>query len=343
MKNLINKDQLVCLFVLLFTLEHLASGAPRPFSRCEINIERGAQIRGSSLPLWWYTREVPRPSRKRRFVPEAFERWGAAQPDEFQYIVDFVRDNLLRVSQAKFEAELKKAFKKFLKNRKSNKPLLFLVDSDLEDFLGIKSSTWVTALLRAFFSDEMRSAEYVVITNSFAPQDLKKIASGNYDVVIAEDAAFVGRQISDFIAQKLSVGLLVAGLPSLKELHFICPFVMNQVFSAVQSVEEVSHIEVYSTVIMPSIEEMLATLPPQKKKVFDSDEKKQTNLLRMLPRNKALVYFDHKIPDYWSIPNTVFKGLVYEMTPWGLAEMTTKPKVQFLRINDEPYKDKTKY
>lgn len=342
-----NMLKFIVLIFLFFSCEKNIFGAGQNLTFCQIEIARAAQTRGNSLPLWWYTLDVPRPSPKPRFDAVAFEKWGTSQPNELQYVVDFVRDNLQRISQHKLELELKKAFRKFLIERNSKKPLLFLVESNRREILSVRSSTWITALLRKFFPNEMGFAEYVVTyigeQDFIGRSDLEKISSGKYDVVIADEASFIGKQISDTVTNWLVPELQSARLPPLKKLHFICPFTMNQVSAELQTIRESMDVKAYSTVVMPSVEELFESLPAVKKAAVESDEKKKINFFRMLDNRKALVYFDHKTPDYFSIPSAVFHGRVYEIAPWGLAEITTMPKVPFLRINDEIYKDRTKH
>ncbi len=340
------------LSVSTFSLQSLIASNKTPNSYvCAQALEKSKRATSTPLPEWWYAGEIPVPRLDSPLNPEAFQNWQDAQPERIQFIIEFVKRHLQRISFKEFVRALEGSFQRFLNDRRdASKPLLFIVDIESQD--SARSTLWVTGLLRARFPEEMKYAEYAVKDNGyFDPDSVAKIDSGHFQIVVADDAAYTGSFLKNSIQDDLRMSLFFRHHRIAREVDIVCPFMTDVAQSTLKTM---AGIQIFSSVVIPTIDNLVAAL---------SDDQRSTQIgssylfFSILPRHTVLIFFDHKIPDFVSMPSAVHLGSVFELTSdrkpksrrsiplsdaahwfevaWGIRATGTIP---FFRSNCEPYK-----
>lgn len=313
----------------LFAAVVTAIGAAEPF--------------GIPYPSWW-NGPVPRPT-ENRFDRDAFERWASQQPTAVAPVVDFVRANLQVVSQKDFETELANSFESFAKIRDPKKKLLFVTYSNDED--RPKSNAWATALLREKFPGACRDAAFVNLpfppTSGTHFEKLKTlVATGEYQVVLADDATYTGRQVLTQILPQLA--------KAADGIDLVIPYGTSELVDQLAKPEAKDYLKIpvrlHRTKTIPTVAELVARLPDGPRRALTGYPVHVRNLFN---DNHTLTVFDHKTPDYVSFPRWLAEGHVLRKGPAGYAPMTAvlqlqlglvgpPPTYPFLRKGAEPYR-----
>lgn len=302
-----------------------------------------AEPYGVPYPAWWDGR-APRPTGT-RFDRNAFDAWASHQPKEAAALVDFVRANLQHVSQAEFEAELIKTFEAFEKTRTPGKKLLFVTFTQGPN--EPKSNVWATAMIKEKFPEATRDAAYMNLSISYADSKhvakLKElVATGDYQVVLADDASYSGRQLMETILPNLSkwVGSVDLLIP------FTADFVAERLESkAAKDFYEIP-IRLHRTKTLPTIGQMLAKLPAEMNIALTEYP---IEAQKIFNERHTLTVFDHKTPDFMSFPGWLAEGHVLGKGAGGFVPMNTVQRLQmgltgppaaypFLKDSQEPYK-----
>lgn len=286
---------------------------------------------GVPYPSWWRRPTAPRPDPAfRRFDRDAFDRWAAAQPPEAAPVVDFLRNNLNHVTQQQFEAELGRAFDRFLESRTDSRPLLFVTFHRPHDVE--KSGAWTTMLLRERYPEAFRGAAFYNLSSDHTgAADMRRLGelarSGNYRVVVCDDAMYSGRQMLD---------ALLRLAPHVRFVDVVVPFATKD---AAQRLRRASTgVTLHSTREIPTIFELIAGMPQRaRERLLDA--------LGGWPRElftdrQTLTYFDHKHPDFFSFPHWVAEGLglMKDVGRIVLRPPGSQVAHPFLRTGGEPYK-----
>ncbi len=282
-------------------------------------MDRGNQSKADLLPDWWFTGQIPNRPAIHRFDHLAFERWAKAQPVELAPVVKFLRENLHEVGQEEFEQALRHSFSHFLKSRSNKKPLLFILPGAKDG--KTKSQIWVAGLLRGLFPEEMKNAEFIVENDAlggpnFEAGELKKICSGNYHIVMADDGSYSGRQLYLTFHNLLSE-VRRAGLPDIEQVNLVYPYVTNRAKARLGG--ERTKTPIYFSHLMPTVGELIKSLAPEQRKGLQD---LGDNLWQVLDSENALTFFDHKLPDGISIPVAVWEGLIFEMKDGHIKRKT---------------------
>lgn len=281
------------------------------------------------MPDWWFAGPIPLARRGERLDRQLLDDWVAAQPSEIRFLFEFVRDRIDVVSHARFRRELEKSFRLFLDRNPRRKKLLFLVQSAPRH---VRSPVWATALVRSLFPEETRDAEYAVIAmraeSAFSDEDKKKITSGDYELVLVDDAAYGGSYVTGLLDGWLSTALPGFTPP---QVHVICAYTSTR---AREKFAEFPYIAFYATGQMPSVAELVAKMPRRERERFAP----YLEINGIVPGNKVLTLFDHKAPDSWSFVYCAYDGIVHGICPNGSVTEGGGPPILFITQGREPYR-----
>lgn len=247
---------------------------------------------------------IPRIPIRTTLDKNAYSRWVAAYDKKYTPALEALQKKIIHVSYSAFERALEVTLNKF-QTANVGIRCVSLVEPD-------KSQKWVTeiAIQKGF-----RATAYINVGEEganaldFALQEIEyndQRFTGHY--IIIDDGSYSGNQMANNISQADKI--LQNKFDVKPTFHVLLPFITDAALERIQELKSKKiKVKLYTSEIMPSIEQSIEAkhLPLVKEVLWQHFDKNERD---RRAHSTPLYWFDHKIPNAMSFPETLALGIV---------------------------------
>ena len=254
--------------------------------------------------------------------PVLKRKWVDAHTAEFRPIAEILIEKINHVTHEEFKSQLKESiedFNNYLRGQ-SDPSYIIVIPGDFE-----KSALWVTSLAKEFLEFP---PERIIMMDDYDFEEILEDSSSE-NIVIFDDAAYSGRQMSEEYVPKFD------GVD--KMFHPIIPFMTKSAEKKLEVELNKLNIEhmIHKHATMDSFSEFLSE---EQKKLLREKGNNEFTVQQIDKKtnpsgidNLTTTYFDHKKADDWSMVTALDDGSLLSYSP---------EKIQFIPEVTSPYKRK---
>ena len=246
--------------------------------------------------------KIPEP-KKHPIDPLKLQKWVGCHRSEHQKTAQALASSVQHISfdafQKGLEASLSHFYKEKLSAKEQNKKY-WLVLMDYPDGAAGHSGSWVPSLvLQKILNDSPNPPDHICSMQTGTLQELLKEEALPDFLLVMDDASFSGTQIKAYLKRLEKELKRAEGEAQSLEINLVIPYTSTK---ARLLILEEEHLLLHTDQCVKSIEELLS-------KEALEDFKKSAHCI--CPDGLFLTYFDHKMPDTFSVSDIVSCGYAF--------------------------------
>jgi len=259
----------------------------------------------------------------------AFKKWVTAHPKKYQTDLESLKGKIRHITFKEFNSGLAKAAQN-LKKVIGDQRFYGLVEPG-------KSNQWVAEL--AHFKHDLKASKYIRLGEENAqvfkaivkeklktPKGKKQAKGVSYNIVLYDDGSFSGTQMYNHVSK---ISHLFSKHDLKYFIHVLVPYITNHARKKISQINTNS-ISLYSAGNIPTLAESFpkeSALDSVTEVLCRGEQNKEGRLMRA--REIGMVWWDHKVPNSKSFPDSLARGLVKD----------SSEKIPFIPDIKEPYKE----